>query len=409
MLSLAWRNLGRQRWRSGVTAGSVALVVFLSLLYFSMGGASTNSLYSRIVETTGHVQLRVAGWRDARGLQDGLIRDAGELREQVAATAEARLDAPLVVGVLDVPALLSGEERSRGIVVHGQDWPEAIRERRLGDAGLSGRFVEGPGEVVLGASLARALDVTRGEEVFVYAPESEGFGAAALRVVGLVDLADPATEIATAWTTLDEAQALAAPDAVTAIEIHAPSIVTIDDDAAAVALADELGAALPGLEAMDWRELEPGTVALIESLDPMLFAVSALFFVLAGLLVLNTVYLSVMERIRELGVILALGAGGRRVLTLIAAESVLLCALGALVGGGLGLAAIASVSDGFTIPALAEYWASFGMDPVLYPTVTPGQVVFALAFAVVTALAAALWPAALAARLEPVEAMRFQA
>ena len=409
MLSLAWRNLWRHRWRSLVTAGAVALVVFLSLLYFGMGGASRNSFYQRITENSGHVQVRQPGWRDARALRDRLIHDAAAVRALVVDMAEARLDSPEVVGVLDVPALLSGEVRSRGVPIHGQDWPTAIRERRLENATLQGRFVERPGEVVLGLSLAHSLDVGVGDEVFVYAPESEGFGAAALTVVGLVDVPDPNQEIVTAWTSLEEAQLLAAPDAVTHFEIHGPSLVTIDDDRAAVDLANELDAALPALEVLDWRELEPATVQLLETLDPMLYAVSALFFILAGLLVLNTVYLSVMERIRELGVIQALGAGGRRILGLIATESVLLCTLGALVGSALGLAAIASLADGFSVPALAEYWASFGLDPVLYFTVTPAQVVFAIVFAVVTALLAALWPAALAARLEPVEAMRFQA
>lgn len=409
MFALAWRNLWRQRRRSLVTAGAVGTVVFMSLVYFGLGGASVNGFYQRITETSGHVQVRTPDWRDAHGLRDTLIHDAELVRERVAALAEQRLEAPLVVGVMDVPALLSGEERSRGIALHGQDWPEGVRERRLANATLEGRFLGATDEVVLGASLARALDVGLGEEAFAYAPESEGFGAAAYTVVGLVDLPDPNQEIATAWITLAAAQELAAPGAVTHIEIHAPSLVRIGDDTVASGLADEIDAALPSLAALDWRELEPSVAALIEVLDPMLFTVSTLFFVLAGLLVLNTVYLSVMERVRELGVILALGAGGRRVLGLIATESVLLCGIGTVVGAGAGLAMIAALADGFTVPGMEAYYASFGIDPVMYASVTPGQVAFALAFAVVTALAAALWPAAVAARLEPVEAMRFQA
>jgi ABC-type antimicrobial peptide transport system permease subunit len=141
----------------------------------------------------------------------------------------------------------------------------------------------------------------------------------------------------------------------------------------------------------------------------MLFIVSSMFFVLAGLLVLNTVYLSVMERIHEFGVLHALGAGDRRILAMIASESVLMCLLGAIVGTAGGLWLVAAYADGLVIEPLVEYYASFGMNPVFYLSVTLGQVAFAVAFAVVTALAAALWPAWIASRLEPVEAMRFQA
>jgi len=61
------------------------------------------------------------------------------------------------------------------------------------------------------------------------------------------------------------------------------------------------------------------------------------------------------------------------------------------------------------IPGLVEYYAAFGMDPTFYLSIKPGQLAFAIAFAFITAVAAALWPAWIASRLEPVEAMRFQA
>lgn len=409
VISLAWRNLWRQRRRSLVTAGAVALVVLFSVMYFGLGGAMENSMYQRLTESGGHVQVRTPGWRDAGSLKDTLIDDATEARATVERLASDRLAAPEVVGVLDVPALLSGDVRSRAVAIHGQDWPAAVRERRLGGSELEGRFLDSPGEIVLGASLASALDVGLGDDVYVYAPGGRGFGAAAYQLVGIVDLADPSAEIATAWTTLEEAQALAAPDAVQRFEVHATSLVRIEDDTVADALAAALNDALPELEALTWLEVEPSMSILLDSLDPMMYVVSVMFFVLAGLLVLNTVYLSVMERIREFGVIHALGAGDRRVLGMIATESVLLCLTGAVVGTAGGLAFVAAYRDGLVIPSLEAYYASFGLDPVFYVSVEPAQLAFAIGFAVFTALAAALWPAWLASRLEPVEAMRFQA
>ncbi len=409
VISLAWRNLWRQRRRSLVTAGAVALVVLFSVAYFGMGGAMENSIYQRLTESGGHVQVRTPGWRDASSLEDTLIEDAAEVRATVERLASDRLTAPEVVGVLDVPALLSGDVRSRAVPVHGQDWPAAVRERRLGGGDLEGRFLENPGQIVLGASLASALDVGLGDDVYVYAPGGRGFGAAAYELVGIVDLFDPSVEIATAWTSLEDAQALAAPDAVQRFEVHATTLVRIEDDTVADELAGALDDSLPELEAMTWLEVEPSMSILLDSLDPMMYVVSVMFFVLAGLLVLNTVYLSVMERIREFGVIHSLGAGDRRVLGMIATESVLLCLTGAVVGTAGGLGFVAAYRDGLVIPGMEAYYASFGLDPVLYLSIEPVQVAFAILFAVFTALAAALWPAWLASRLEPVEAMRFQA
>ena len=409
VIALAWRNLWRQRRRSLVTAGAVALVVLFSIAYSGFGGAMENSMYQRLTEASGHVQVRTPGWREAHTLDETLIERADEVRTTVERVATARMEAPAVVGALDVPALLSGESRSRALALHGQDWPEAVRERRLRDADLEGRFLQDDGEIVLGASLAQALAVGLDDDVYVYAPGGSGFGAAAYTVVGVANVFDPSAEIALAWTTLADAQALAAPDAVQRFEIHGTTLQRIEQDDVAASVAEALERALPDLEALTWLEVEPSLAQLLETLDPLLYTVSALFFVLAGLLVLNTVYLSVMERIREFGVIHALGAGDRRVLGMIATESVLLCLLGAAVGTAGGLGIVAAYADGLVIPGLEPYYSSFGLDPVFYLSVEPAQVLFAVGFAVVTALLAALWPAWIASRLEPVEAMRFQA
>ena len=331
------------------------------------------------------------------------------MRPEVERIANEVLDDPLVIGVLEVPALLSGEERSRGLALHGQDWPPAAVERRMHGGDIEGRMPETADELVLGASLATALDVAVGDEVYAYAPGTGGLGAAVFDLVGIVDLADPNAEIAAAWTTLGATRELAAPDAVQRFEIHAPSLVSVEDDAASARLAARLSDALPELEALTWREVSPSIERLLRTIDPMMHVVTVLFYVLAGLLVLNTVYLSVMERIHEFGILHAMGAGDRRVLGMISLESVLMCLLGAAVGTGGGLAFIAAYADGLVIEPLIEYYASFGMNPVFYLSISPGQVAFAVTFAIVTALAAALWPAWIAARLEPVEAMRFQA
>lgn len=409
VIALAWRNLWRQRRRSLVTAGAVGAVVLLSVAYFALGGAAENGLYQTLTERGGHVIVTAPGARDATRFDATLIRDADPILATVRREADAALPAPLILPTLDVPALLSGDARSRGVALHGQPWPDAARARRLDDATLTGRFLEASGEIVLGASLARALDVAVGDEVVAYAPGGEGYGVAAYALVGTVDLADPGAEIAAAWTTLEDAQALAAPGAVQRIEVHGTSLKRIDQDRASGALAATLAGALPDLQVEDWRTANPATQRLLDALDPLMFAVSILFFVLAGLLMLNTVYLSVMERIREFGVLHALGAGDLRVLGMIATESILLAGVGAAVGTAGGVAFVSAYADGVRIPGLESYYASFGLDPVFYLSVEPSQVAFAIGFAVLTAVLAAVWPAWIAARIEPVDAMRFQA
>jgi ABC-type lipoprotein release transport system permease subunit len=408
VLSLAWRNLWRQRRRSFTTAAAVALVVLISILFYSMGGALTNSFYQDVTQRAGHLQVHVKGYRDKVDLRDRLLRPADTLLATVAQAAPGGV----VFGVLQVPALVASGSRSRGAAVLGEDRPPTLGESGSGRTLLAGSLVP-PGDrsdIVLGAGLADALHVGIGDEVSVYAPGTEGIGAARYSVRGLVHLDDPTAEASTAYLSLAAAQELAAPDAVGRFEVHFPSLHDMRSEAVVSATAHRLEQVLgAGYAVETWRELDPTLLGLVKMMNPILYGMSLIFYVLAGLLVLNTVYLSLIERVREFGLVIALGAEGRQVVRMILTESVLLCLSGAAVGLAAGLGAVAALAPGFELPAFEGLYAALGISPVLYPSVTVGQVTFALVFALATAIAAALWPAMLATRIEPVEAMRHTA
>lgn len=406
--AMAWRNLWRQGRRSLVAMLAVAVVVFIAIFMYAFGGAATNSVYQDVTGQVGHIQIHAEGWREAREFGDALLRDAASVRAEIERVApEAG-----IVSVLQVPALLAGEDRSRGLSVTGQSWPEAMRTDFRDDHLAEGAFLD-PNDatgVVLGRSLARALELSIGDDVFVYAPGTEGFGAAAYTLRGLLAFDDPNREIAAAYLTLGAAQALAAPDAIGRLELHYPGAVTLGGDEAATSDATALRAALgSSLEVDTWREVDPGLATALNFILPIMTVYSFIFFLLAGLLVLNTVYLSTLERIREFGVLLALGARGRQVMAMVTIESVLMCLLGALLGLAAGLGTVASLADGFTFPGMGDAFGQLGISPVLYPFVEPWQVLVAVAFAVATAVGAAFWPARMAAATQPAEAMRYTA
>jgi ABC-type lipoprotein release transport system permease subunit len=398
MIALAWRNLWRQPRRSLTALGAVAVVVAFSTLYYGIGGAVGNSLYTQLTGSGGQVQVHAADYRNVRDFSGTLIPDADRVNGLITTHAGSGE----VVGVLDVPALLIHGDRSRALALQGSDWPAGVRRAYLSTNPLTGTFVT-PGDsdsIVLGTSLARALGVGIGDRVDVYAPGTEGFGAASYAVTGLVDVIDPAAQARTALVSLGAAQALAAHDAVSRFVV---------DDGVSGSVAAELTPQLPKLQVETWRQLSPGLVKLLNAFGPMLAVITLIFYVLAGLLVVNTIYLGLIERVREFGVLISLGMSGRAMMALVTLESVLLCAAGAAVGAAIGTAGVAVLGRGFTIPGFQQYMASFGMDPMFYPSVTAAQVLQAVGFALATGVLAALWPASLAARLEPAEAMRFAA
>lgn len=206
MLTLAWRNLWRRRWRSLLTTGAVGVVVLLTLVYFGFEGAAQNGVYQKLTETSGHLQVHVQGYRDLRAFGDLLIRDAASVRQGL----ESETENAQIVEVLEVPGLLEGNGRSRGVLLQGVLEPADMRAR-YAEVNLAAGGLPEPDDVqsvALSEALARALNVGLRDTVYMYAPGTEGYGASAYTVVGLLDLPGA---VQLARVSLSAAQELAAP------------------------------------------------------------------------------------------------------------------------------------------------------------------------------------------------------
>jgi putative ABC transport system permease protein len=393
---LAWRNLLRTPGRSLTTLGVVALVVFLSLLFLSVYAGAFDAFLRLLLERTGHLVVRVEGYREKEDLE-GLAFTPPPLDLPPGATLE---------GALEGAALLIAGERSRAVSLTGLE-PEAFRREKR--ALSAGRLPEAPGEALLGEALARALRVGLGDEVVAYAPGGLGLGVYPFRVVGLLDLPETQLEARTLLVPLEDAQLLLAPGRVTLLRVWLPG-VGLYEMAPLEALKGELSPRLPGLSVETWLEANPLYAALLPLYDVVMGVYVGIFFALAGLILLNALYLSLVERIREFGLLAALGLTGRRVMALVLWESLLLVGVGAGVGLLLGLGVHLTLADGFRLPlpqALLEQYREFGLPEVLYGRLSPKDLLLTLGYAVGVAVLAALWPAYLASRLEPVEAMRY--
>ncbi len=408
MLILAWRNIWRQRSRSLAAVIAVTFVVWVGLVYFGVIGAARDGMIVSLTETVGHVQIHTHNYRDVRSFRDAVIPNTAALGRRIAVA----LPETEVAAALDVPALLSGEDRSRGVLLVGLNQPPKLRARFAASYLAEGRLpgADEPDGIALGGGLARTLRVGLGDTVYAYAPGTEGAGASAYTVVGLLHFPEPPREARTGVLSLPAAQELAAPGAVSRFELHLPRFRGTTDDDALFLLRARLQEALGTAVVVEtWREVFPALSTLERLMRPLVIFFVGLFFVLAGLLVVNTIYLSVVERTREFGVVIALGARRGRVMRMVLAESLLLCGTGAGIGLALGLATLARLARGFSYPGLGEFMQQVGVPTVMYASIEPAEIAIILALALGTGVLAALWPARVAGRLEPVEAMRFVA
>lgn len=405
---LAWRHLMRSRRRSLLTVLAVLFPVLMLDLMWGLSGAMRRNLFENITTLeTGHVQIHEAGYRK-QGNTPSLIRDVRPVLEAVSRESAVRS-----FGVrLELPALAAHGDRSQGVIVRGvkpgqQGLDTVARWVREGRAlrALDHKVV------VAGAALLKKLDLALGDPLILITSHPQaGTGVLLPTVVGKI--LPPSRELSrfVVQVPLNDARTLVKnSQAATSVVLLLSGVSGVEDQKRIDTVAQRLQAALgKGYDVETWDKLSPETAAMFNIMGPLYAAFGMVFFVLAGLVVLNTLYLSVVERTRELGVVLALGSSRRLVLGWIETEAALLAALGCALGSALGVLIVRWGGRGFHLPGLYdELLNTLGMNATLYTRMSLGEALFSPVAMFLVALVAAYYPGWRAARLEPVEAMRF--
>ena len=189
-------------------------------------------------------------------------------------------------------------------------------------------------------------------------------------------------------------------------EVHEIAIISTDDKSA-VKLAAKLKKYLPGQDILSWRQLSPEIAMYTDfgSLMSYVYVVIILFALAFG--IINTMMMSVLERVKELGMLMAIGMNKKRVFSMIMTESVFLTLTGAVVGMVFsgGLVEILS-RTGINFSMWSEGFEALGLAAIVYPVVTWYDYVVITVLVIITGMVASIWPARKALQLSPVEALR---
>jgi putative ABC transport system permease protein len=410
LLLIAWRNLWRGWRRSAVVVGSVAIGLAAALLLV----AWSHGWVIQIVQTA--VATRLASIAvHAQGYQTN--PDVGTSLADGGRALVAALEhmpgvhvSPRVLGDGLAQSARHGARVALVGVIPEREARVSVVESSLAAGAVpqptpSGVARQLPG-ALLGAALADELGVGIGEKIVLHAPGESGLGA--FRVSGLYRTASRDFDRSTVFLRLEDAQrllgvgdrvhelaiALDAPDQLAAVEARARA---------------ELPQVAPGerIEVLSWREREPRLAAILELMSSTAWVSYAAVFAGMAFGIANALLMSVYERIREFGVMRSLGLPARRLFALVLFESVLLTLGGAALGVALGVAIVLSLAhSGVSLGSFADTLGQLGVGPRVYPRLEAGDWIWPLGLAFATAVVAAAWPAAKAARLRPAEAVR---
>lgn len=408
---LAWRNLWRQRTRTLILMSAVTLSYAMVLAAMGVGDDSHFQMLDAAVEGAGgEVLVHGEGYWESRS-GDLLIDDAESARRALAGIAgvEAVIPRVLVSGLLSTavgnrPVQLVGIEPAAEARL--RDVQERIDEgTRLEDADVGS-------PLLLGGPVAEELEVGPGDRVVVTATGADGELTRALfHVAGIVRSGRAEVDERVAYTTLAAARnALDLGDQLTQIGL----LVAPGTDPAAVqsSARSALAAHPDDLEVLTWSEALPEMVGFIEIDDAFLYVYAVVIYLVVILAIANTFLVSVLERVREFGLLTALGLRGRALARLVMAETALLTVLS--MGAGLILALLihaALVRWGISVAAYGiDEMELAGVDlsnMVMRSRIVVAKWVTASVLVAVSTLVSAIYPALRAARLAPAEAMRF--
>ncbi len=398
MARLALKNLLRHPTRTLLVALVVAYVVVANLFYLSVMDAYEESVryaYARFIAAP--VVVARTEWFEDPAPEHGI-----EDLEAVRAAVGDRLHTLR----LGFSALAESPYQSEGVEATGVE-PEAERRlSRVPGRVEKGRWLEGPGEVVLGHELAKRLDVRVGERLVLSAAHLAGPRSAGLRVVGLLRARVGAVDRYRLYLHLEDARRLTGLATATHLAVDAPR-------GREARVAGEIAARLPpGYAARDaWALVGPVKTDI--ELGRALARFYNLFLaLLSALAVTSTLYVSVRERTRELGVIAALGLDPARLAGMVVLEGVFASLIGWTAGllFGYGLLYYGSQHNllGPIFALSNQIWPEAGLFEEVYLVVRAGYLGPTASVVAAAALLALLFPARYVYALDLPRALRFE-
>ncbi|MBW2244316.1 MAG: ABC transporter permease [Deltaproteobacteria bacterium] len=403
---LAKRNIGRNLRRTGLTVAATVFAVFLVVVFVAMAAGMHEKMIEDGVRIhSGHLQVSGKDYLKKRTLEQFVDLDA-ELLTLLEQAPGALGVAPRVIGF----GLASKGASTQGVAIFGVDPQREGTVSSLPTRVVSGVFVDGEGRgIVLGERLARNLGAEIGDELLLYSVAYSMETAYDLfTVVGTLRLPEPALERTLAVISLADAQAFFAyGDRVSEIAVLAKDAGHVD------ALEADLHAVLakrggPELELHTWAEVMPELKQFIFIDDAGMYIMLAILVVVVAFGILNTILMSVLERTRELGVMLALGLKPGSIFRVVYMESMLLASIGLVIGLALAIPVVLYF-QGHPIPMSEELKGAaqiIAMEPVITFKLKPLNPLGSMITILGVAALAALYPALKASRARPVDALR---
>ncbi len=400
MSVLAWRNLWRNYRRTLIMLLAIALgawaMIFMTAL---LRGMVDDMVRQGIVALPGHIQVHAAAYRDDPSVIHSLPAPDMALLEVLGGEYVMAWSSRI-----KVPAMISSEYENRGVTLLGVDpQGELALGFKPGEI-VEGRFLDNaddPG-VVIGRKLLQRLETRLGKRVVLMSQDPDNaIAEGGFRIVGVFKAEMEAREEGFVYAGRSVVQDMLG------IGTDVSEIAVLGRDyQAPEPLAAAIRAVVPaGYEVLSWLELDPYLATMMRVMNGFVLVWMVVIFLALSFGLVNTLMMAVFERVREIGLMRALGMRPSAIVYQILVESLMLLALGLLAGNLLAVATVIPLKDGIDVSAVSQGMEMMGASSVLYPVLLWPDLVLANVVVIVLGMITSLLPAWRAAQYRPVEAL----
>jgi len=390
--------------RSGVVITAVSLGVFAGVFAMAfMQGMAKQRVDSAIKTETSHIQIHTPEFVDVNDIEN-YFTNSSVLMDSINAIPSTLAVSRRII----VSSIISSAEKGSGIRLFGIEPERESEVTNISEKLIEGNYLDALKRgrpIVIGKKLAEKLDVRLGSKLVVSLVDINSQPIYfQFKVAGIFKTLSAPYDETTVFVNYSDLISMTKLPEGAAHEVA----VYLANNEASTGFASELKEEFPELSIKQWFEILPELKYMTESMNLYMYIFIIIILLALGFGIVNTMLMVVLERIKELGMLMAIGMNKRRVFSMIMLETVFLSLTGGIIGLGLGAGASEYFKNkGIDFSSLyKEGLESMGFDTIVYTEILPEMIITIAILVILTGVIASVYPALKALKLNPAEAIR---
>ncbi|PWN07663.1 ABC transporter permease [Rhodohalobacter mucosus] len=402
ILSISWRNIWRHPARSGVLLGAIIAGIWAGMTLSALTNGMIDQRFANMIqEDLTHLQVHQPQFLTERE-PAMYMPNADSILKYL--QNDTRVESAAARTLVD--GMIQSSLTTSGVSVRGVDPVREPETTTFHENLIYGNYLDSDvrNPILLGKRLAEKLNVQIGNRiVLTFQDVNSELSSAAFTISGIFRTNSGPQDERVVFVRSDDLSSILAGQ-----QIYHEIAVMLQNEEMSNEVASDLNNRFDGISAETWYELSPELRYLNDFGNTMTVYIMIVIMLALAFGILNTMLMAIFERMRELGMLMAVGMSKTRIFSMIMTESVVLTFLAAAAGMVLGYVSINMMSEnGLDLSAVGgDSLAEFGYDSVIYPFVTGADIVNTAIIVILTALLAAVYPAIKALSLNPGEVVR---